>query len=279
MSDKESQMLNTSQSQERAIDAGCDDLQEDVEHQQVPVSKVFTSGERDEYVMIGRTKVLRSELWNAFGGDLQPGIHAPPPRRFANPAPLGLCGFALTTFVLSMSNARAMGITVANVAVGPAFFYGGIIQLLSGMWEISLDNTFGGTVLSSYGGFWLSWAAIQIDWFGIQRAYDDPIMLNNGLGFFLLGWVIFTLMVLICTVKSTVAFFSLFFFLEMTFLLLTIGEFTRSVGVTRAAGVFGVITSFLGWYNALAGFATRENSYFVATAVPLPGAKRAQVHS
>ncbi|CEP20690.1 K07034 [Cyberlindnera jadinii] len=220
-----------------------------------PVSKVYTSGENDQYIMIGRTKVLRSELWNAFGGDLQPGIHATPPRRFANPAPLGLCAFALTTFVLSMINARAMGITTPNIVVGLALFYGGLVQLLAGMWEIALDNTFGGTALSS--------------------AYTDPIELANAVSFFLLGWTIFTFMILLCTVKSTVSFFSLFFFLEITFLLLTIGDFTRRVGVTRAGGVFGVITAFIAWYNAFAGIATKENSYITIKAWPLPGAKRA----
>ncbi|CDR45807.1 CYFA0S20e00430g1_1 [Cyberlindnera fabianii] len=238
------------------------------------VSKVYTSGDNNEYVMIGRTKVLRSELIGAFGGDLQPGIHAGPPRRLANPAPLGLCGFALTTFVLSMFNARAMGVTTPNVVVGLAAFYGGLVQLLAGMWEIALDNTFGGTALSSYGGFWMSFAAINIPWFGIAEAYEDPTELANAVGFFLLGWTIFTFGVLLCTMKSTVAFFSLFFFLEITFLLLTIGEFTAKVGVTRAGGVFGVITAFIAWYNAYAGLATRENSYITAKAIPLPGAQR-----
>lgn len=120
----------------------------------------------------------------------------------------------------------------------------------------------------------MSWAAIQIDWFGIKKAYDDPIMLANAVGFFLLGWTIFTFMLVLCTVKSTVAFFSLFFFLDITFLLLTIGEFTRKTGVSRAGGVFGVITSFIAWYNAFAGLATKENSYVVAIPLPLPGAKR-----
>jgi succinate-acetate transporter protein len=244
------------------------------EHEEPAVSKVYTSGDNSEYIMIGRTKVLRSELWTAFGGDLQPGIHGSPPRRFANPAPLGLCGFALTTFVLSMYNAQAMGIKTPNVVVGLAMFYGGLVQLLAGMWEIALENTFGGTALSSYGGFWMSFAAINIDWFGIKTAYKDPIEFKNAVAFFLLGWTIFTFILLLCTTKSTVSFFSLFFFLEITFLLLTIGDFTSKVGVTRAGGVFGVITSFIAWYNAFAGIATKENSYITCKALPLPGAKR-----
>ncbi|CCH42689.1 putative membrane protein [Wickerhamomyces ciferrii] len=237
------------------------------------VSRVQPAGNNNEYIMIGRTKVLKSELQEAFGGTFSAGVSAPSVHKFANPAPLGLCGFALTTFVLSMFNAQAMGITTPNVVVGSAFFYGGLCQLLAGMWEIALENTFGGTALSSYGGFWLSFGAIHIPWFGIKDAYDDPIELRNAISFFLLGWTIFTFMLLLCTLKSTVAFFSLFFFLEITFLLLTIGDFTGKTGVSRAGGVFGVITAFIAWYNALAGIATNENSYFTIKGVPMPKPK------
>lgn len=237
-----------------------------------PISQVRTTGPNDEFVMLGRMKVRKSELWSAFGGDLQPGVHAQPQRKFANPVPIGLCGFALTTLVLSMANARAMGIRTPNVAVAPAFFYGGFAQILAGMWEVALENTFGSVVLTSYGCFWLSWAAIEIDWFGIKAAYDDPIELENAIGFFLLGWVIFTFLILLCTMKSTVAFFSMFFLLEITFILLTVASFTRHVGCQRAGGVFGVITGFLAWYNAYAGIATKENSYFIPKPWPLPGA-------
>jgi len=243
----------------------------DFNHEDHELTTISHAGANNEYIMIGKTKVLKSELVSAFGGTLQPGISAPPTHRFANPAPLGLCGFALTTFILSMYNAQAMGIKTPNVVVAPAFFYGGLVQLLAGMWEIALENTFGGTALSSYGGFWLSYAAINIKWFGIAEAYENETELANSLGFFLLGWAIFTFGILLCTVKSTVAFFSLFFFLEITFLLLSIGEFTAKIGVTRAGGVFGVITAFVAWYNAYAGLANRENSYLIAHAVPMPG--------
>jgi len=238
--------------------------------QDAEISRITHQG---EYINIGRTKVLKSELISAFGGTLQPGISVPSTHRFANPAPLGLCGFALTTFVLSMYNAQAMGISTPNVVVGLAMFYGGLVQLLAGMWEIALENTFGGTALSSYGGFWLSFAAIHIPWFGIQDAYDDPTELKNAVSFFLLGWTIFTFGLLLCTVKSTIGFFGLFFFLEITFLLLTIGDFTGVIGVTRAGGVFGVITAFLAWYNAFAGVSTRENSYVTVKAIPMPKPK------
>lgn len=81
-------------------------------------------------------------------------------RKFANPAPLGLCGFALTTFVLSAINLGTNGLSEPNIVIGAAFAYGGLCQLLAGMWEMAVGNTFGATALSSYGGFWIGTAII-----------------------------------------------------------------------------------------------------------------------
>ncbi|CCH59921.1 hypothetical protein TBLA_0C01060 [Henningerozyma blattae CBS 6284] len=240
--------------------------------------KVYCTGDNNEYIHIGRQKFLRTELIDAFGGTLQPGLAPESTHKFGNPAPLGLSAFALTTFVLSMYNAGAQGIKIPNVVVGLAMFYGGLIQLLAGMWEIALENTFGGTALASYGGFWLSFGAIYIPWFGILDAYKAKESdLGNALGFYLLGWTLFTLGLLFCTMKSTIMFFALFFFLFITFLLLTIGEFTGRSGVKTTAGVFGVITAFIAWYNAYAGVSNRQNSYIVAHPFPLPSNEKVLV--
>ncbi|CCC67417.1 hypothetical protein NCAS_0A08590 [Naumovozyma castellii] len=244
-------------------------------YSQDSLGKIYTGGDNNQYIYIGRQKFLRSDLYDAFGGTLQPGLAPASTHKFGNPAPLGLSAFALTTFVLSMFNARAQGIVTPNVVVGLAMFYGGLTQLIAGIWEIALENTFGGTALCSYGGFWLSFGAIYIPWFGILDAYKEKESdLSNALGFYLLGWCIFTFGLTICTLKSTVAFFALFFLLAITFLLLCIGEFTHKVGVTRAGGVLGVIVAFIAWYNAYAGVATKENSYLVAHPFPLPTNER-----
>lgn len=239
------------------------------------IGKIYTCGDNDEYVNIGRQKFLKTDLYEAFGGTLNPGLAPPSTHKFANPAPLGLAAFALTTFVLSMFNARAQGINTPNVVVGLAIFYGGLVQLIAGIWEIALENTFGGTALCSFGGFWLSFGAIHIPWFGILEAYaGTPDELADALGFYLLGWCIFTLGLTICTMKSTVMFFSLFFLLTITFLLLSIGEFTGKVGVTRAGGVLGVIVAFIAWYNAYAGLSNRQNSYLIIRPWQLPTSER-----
>merc|ERR1711939_625311 len=97
----------------------------------------------------------------AFGGEFQPGLYKPTEhRKFANPAPLGLSAFALTTFVLSLINLGTRGISGPSLVIGPAFGYGGLVQLLAGMWEMAVGNTFGATALSSYGGFWIGTAII-----------------------------------------------------------------------------------------------------------------------
>lgn len=235
------------------------------------VGRIATEGDNDEYIRFGHQKYLKSDLYEAFGGTLQPGLAPASEHRFANPAPLGLSAFAATTFTLSLINTKAQGATIPNAIVGPAFFYGGIVQIVAGIWEIALENTFGGTALCSYGGFWMSFAAIYIPWFGVTSAYEGKESeLGNVVGFFLLAMTIFTLGITVCTMKSTLMFFLLFFLLGITFLLLAISEFTGKFGVKRSAGVLGIIVSFLAWYNAFAGLATRQNSYLTGHPVPLP---------
>jgi len=136
--------------------------------------------------------------------------------------------------------------------------------------EMAVGNTFGATALSSYGGFWLSYAIILTPGgFEIAAAYSSPANLNHAVGFFLFGWFIFTTILLVCTLRSTVAFFLLFFFLDMAFLLLgTAHFFLNSAGapnatIIKAGGYFGLFAAFSAWYNALAGIAdTRYILYY-----------------
>merc|ERR1711985_137097 len=148
----------------------------------------------------------------AFGGEFQPGLYkSTEHRKFANPAPLGLSAFALTTFVLSLINLGTRGISGPSLVIGPAFGYGGLVQLLAGMWEMAVGNTFGATALSSYGGFWIGTAIILTPG-GFQ--IEDTLITDNGneinflnsFGLYLMGWFIFTFLLLMCTLRSTVAF-------------------------------------------------------------------------
>ncbi|KAI8342463.1 GPR1/FUN34/yaaH family-domain-containing protein [Chlamydoabsidia padenii] len=197
----------------------------------------------------------------------QPVTLPPPvaPVVIANPGPLGLSGFALTTFVLSLHNAGA-GLAATSphgVVTGLAMFYGGLVQLLAGMWEFRTGNTFGATAFSSYGGFWLSFGMIFIPGSGILDSYKgDAVTLNQSLGFYLLGWTIFTGIMLIASHRSSVGLVSLFFMLFITFILLTAGKFNNNLTSQIAGGAFGVVTALIAWYNALAGLLTKDSSYF-----------------
>jgi len=226
-----------------------------------------------------------SARFPAFGGEFQPGLYRPTTeRKIANPAPLGLSAFALTTFVLSLINVQAHGVTTPNIVVAAAFGYGGLVQLLAGMWEMAVGNTFGATALSSFGGFWISFAIILTPGgFAIADAYaaDNGLDFNYAMGFFLFGWFIFTFLLLICTLRSTVAFFLLFFFLDMAFLLLAIGYILPQNGapdvkIIKAGGYFGLFAAFTAWYNALAGIADSSNSFFVIPVAHFPWSEKSR---
>ncbi|GAP85463.2 putative gpr fun34 family protein [Rosellinia necatrix] len=219
----------------------------------------------------------------AFGGEFQPGLYRPTEhRKFANPAPLGLSAFALTTFVLSLVNLQTRGVAKPNIALSLAYGYGGLVQLLAGMWEMAVGNTFGATALSSYGGFWIAYAIILTPSFSVLAAYEEaPADEASVLGFFLTGWFIFTFILLLLTLRSTVMFFLLFFTLDLAFLFLATSEFAKSngaavaaVGLQKAGGVFGLFAAFLAWYNAFAGIADTSNSFFLIPVFHFPWSEK-----
>ncbi|KAK4097082.1 hypothetical protein N658DRAFT_518825 [Parathielavia hyrcaniae] len=221
----------------------------------------------------------------AFGGEFQPGLWRPQEhRKFANPAPLGLSAFALTTFVLSAINLNARGLTAPNIAVPLAFGYGGLVQLLAGMWEMAVGNTFGATALSSYGGFWIAYGILLTPHWNITGAggpYDATEGVDSALGLFLTGWFVFTTILLLCTLRSTVMFFSLFFTLDLAFLMLACGHYASDNGatesahmLTQAGGGFGMLAAFLAWYNAFAGIADSSNSFFLIPVFHFPWSEK-----
>jgi len=225
-------------------------------------------------------------MLQAFGGEFQPGLYkGVENRKFANPAPLGLSAFALTTFVLSLINVGTRGLTAPNIVVASAFGYGGLVQLLAGMWEMAVGNTFGATALSSYGGFWITIGIVLtpggfeiVD--AIETA-DGAAGFLNSFGILLMGWFIFTTVLLLCTLKSTVAFFFLFFTLDMAFLCLGLGYLYNgpkgpNSSLIKAGGYFGLFAAFLAWYNALAGIADTSNSFFIIPVAHFPWSVKAQ---
>src|SRR5262245_58946486 len=133
---------------------------------------------------------------------------------------------------------------------------------------MAIGNTFGATALSSYGGFWLAYGIMLTpEWniLGAGGPYDPATMGTMGtsaLGFFLTGWFVFTTIILLCTLRSTVMFFLLFFTLDIAFLMLACSEYATANGaaesalkLTQAGGGFGILAAFFAWYNAFAGIA------------------------
>lgn len=191
-------------------------------------------------------------------------------RKFANPAPLGLMAFATTTLILSLFNVGARNITIPNLILSMAFGYGGLVQLLAGMWEFAAGNTFGATAFSSYGGFWISFGLIYWPGSGILNAYQgQSAMEASALGIYLASWFTVTFIFLIAAMRSSLALVSVFFFLTITFLLLFAGELCTSVGNSMGAklhiagGAFGIVTALCAYYTALAGLLTPESSHFI----------------
>jgi uncharacterized protein len=161
----------------------------------------------------------------------------------ADPGPLGLAGFAMTTFFLSSFNA---GLITGgeSVLLGLALVYGGVAQLLAGMWEFRKGNTFGALAFSSYGAFWISF------WVLLTFSKDAT---EHSVGLYLLGWTIFTAYMIIPAFKTSGAVLAVFVALTLAFLFLTIGKFGGSASMTKVGGWVGLVTALLAWYASLAG--------------------------
>ena len=183
---------------------------------------------------------------------------AAPKPALADPAALGLAGFALTTFVLSVINDGWFNMDLTPAVFGLALFYGGLAQFAAGIWEFANRNTFGGAAFTSYGAFWLSfWYLVTFVKLGSDGA--------TGVGVFLLAWGIFTLYMTIASWKTTVVTGLVFTFLTLTFFALSIGDFSGNKGVTVLGGYLGLITAILAWYGS---FASVTNFTFKKTVIP-----------
>ena len=165
----------------------------------------------------------------------------------ADPAPLGLAAFALTTFLLSAKNANW---TTSDAWLGYAFAYGGLIQLLAGMWEFKRNNVFGATAFSTYGGFWLG--------LGLWVLLVAPKATASGhdLGWILLAFAIFNTYMLAWSSQLNAAVFGVFLTLELTEIILFIANFSNSASLAKIGGIVGIITAVVAWYTSAAGVIT-----------------------
>jgi succinate-acetate transporter protein len=185
-----------------------------------------------------------------------------PANAIADPGPLGLAAFAATTFVLSSFNAHLIDQNLLTVVLPLALFYGGLVQLLAGMWEFKKGNTFGATAFGSYGAFWLSYAAY------VKFVVGDlpPDTANQATGLYLLIWAIFTVYMTVAALRTSAALFAVFVALSATFIVLTIAEFDTNVSLTKVGGWIGLVTAVFAWY---ASFAVVTNSTWKRNVVPV----------
>jgi hypothetical protein len=173
----------------------------------------------------------------------------------ADPAPLGLAAFALTTFLLSAANAGWMSKASGNAWLGYAFAYGGFCQLLAGMWEFRNKNVFGATAFASYGGFWIGlglWAQL------VAPSVIGKPAFNHDLGWILLAFAIFNTYMLLMSTQVTLAVFGVFLTLEITEIVLLVGGFLNQGfghGATEVGGYIGIVTALVAWYTSAAGVA------------------------
>ena len=187
---------------------------------------------------------------------------APIAPSIADPAPLGLAAFALTTFVLSFFNAGLVSDKGEPIVLALALTYGGIAQLLAGMWEFRNNNTFGATAFTSYGAFWLSfWAINQFFASKIPSAN-----LGDAVGLYLIAWGIFTTYMFIASFRTTAAVSLVFFLLAITYFVLGIGEAGGTTNIVKAGGYIGLVTAIAAWYASFAGV---TNSTFGRTVMPV----------
>jgi succinate-acetate transporter protein len=180
----------------------------------------------------------------------------------ADPGPLGLAGFALTTFVLSMFNSGLVSKAGEPVVLGLALAYGGIAQFAAGMWEFRTGNTFGAVAFTSYGAFWVSfWALVTF-----FAADIPPEHAGAAIGLFLIAWAIFTTYMFVASLRTTAAVSLVFLLLAITFFLLGIGESGGHKGMVEVGGYAGLLTAAAAWY---ASFAAVLNSTFGRTVLPV----------
>jgi succinate-acetate transporter protein len=172
----------------------------------------------------------------------------------ADPAPLGLAAFALTTFLLSAFNAHWMTAASGLAWLGYAFAYGGVVQLLAGMWEFRNRNVFGATAFSTYGGFWIG-LALYFQLVGktlVTHLVTLPLFYKD-VGWILLAFAIFNTYMLLWSTQVNVAVFGVFLTLEATEIILFAGNFASNANVVKVGGYVGVLTALVAWYASAAG--------------------------
>jgi uncharacterized protein len=171
-----------------------------------------------------------------------------PARFVSEPAALGLAAFGLTTMALSFINAGILSTKILPLVGALALAYGGVVQLLAGMWAFIKNDTFAAVALSSYGGFWISFYLLEHTFLKqIPPAYQ-----NEALALYLLVWGAFTFYMWIASTRVSIAVQAVFLTLVPTYVLLGLGKAVGSNLLFHIGGIFGIATAACAWYVSAA---------------------------
>lgn len=170
--------------------------------------------------------------------------------KLANPGPLGLLGFGLTTVLLNLHNAGLIPLSMVIIAMGIAM--GGFAQIIAGVLEFKTGNTFGGTAFTSYGFFWLS---LVIIWLFPKAGLEAD---KVSMGFYLLLWGLYTAFMFIGTLKHNRTTQIIFGSLALLFFLLALVDFTKVELITTIAGYVGIFSGLSAFYGAVAQVVNNE---------------------
>jgi succinate-acetate transporter protein len=186
--------------------------------------------------------------------------------KVANPAPLGLMAFGITTVLLNLHNAGLFGMNTMILAM--AVFYGGLAQVVVAVQEYKKNNVFGATAFASYGLFWLSFVGMIVfpKWMGVEAPTTTAV------GWYLLGWALFTGLMFVATLRITVSLQVVFGSLTILYVLLAISTWTGNATLGKVAGWEGVFVGLSAVYGAIAQI---WNEIYGQVVLPLGQVRRA----
>ncbi|MHB8717389.1 MAG: acetate uptake transporter [Candidatus Dormibacteria bacterium] len=207
---------------------------------------------------------------NAHGGagmsrQFEDAATTTPPSSIGDPAPLGLAGFGITTLLLSLINAQVIPASTTVLVLSLALPFGGLCQLLAGMWAYRRGNTFAATAFSAYGAFWISFYLFVVVFAPLVPKSAGAGDVSTFLGWYLMAWGIFTAYMFAASLAGARAIQVVFLLLTVTFVLLAIGAWASSQGITQVGGVAGILTAAAAIY---ASFADVTNANFKRKVLP-----------
>ncbi|KAJ7718649.1 Gpr1 family protein [Mycena metata] len=167
-----------------------------------------------------------------------------------NPTGLGMLAFATTLFVLSLYQVNTRHVSEANAVLGLSLFTGGLATFMAGMWHFPRGNGYGAAVFTMYGTFWMSYGLFFIPSTGIMGSYTVDEF-RSAIGIYFMAWMMVTIILGIASIRRHITWILFFSFLTMTYLLFGASNFSHRSGLPKAAGAFGIVTSFIAYYHAL----------------------------